>query len=54
MLFKIGFGHGPMPSLFLKYMLSNQVEEALGQQGVSQLKDFYCKRIEPHEDLFVF
>jgi hypothetical protein len=41
-------------ALFLKYMLSNQVEEALGQEGVSQLKEFYCKRIETHEDLFVF
>jgi hypothetical protein len=23
-------------------------------KSVSQLKEFYCKRIEPHEDLFVF
>jgi hypothetical protein len=35
-------------------MASNQVREALGKEGVEQLHDFYCKRIEPHEDLFVF
>jgi hypothetical protein len=40
--------------LFIKYLASNKVKEALGQEGVEQLHDFYCKRIEPHEDLFVF
>jgi hypothetical protein len=36
-------------------MASHKVQEALGQeQGVEQLHEFYCKRIEPHEDLFVF
>jgi hypothetical protein len=41
-------------ALFLKFIASNQVQQALGPQGVEQLEDFYCKRIEPHEDLFVF
>jgi hypothetical protein len=41
-------------ALFIRYMASNQVREALGEEGMEQLHDFYCKRIEPHEDLFVF
>jgi hypothetical protein len=41
-------------ALFLQFIASNQVQQALGPQGVEQLEDFYCKCIEPHEDLFVF
>lgn len=41
-------------ALFLKFLESSQVLQALGEEGVEQLKEFYCKRVEPHEDLFVF
>jgi hypothetical protein len=41
-------------ALFLKFIASNQVQKALGPQGIEQLEDFYCKCIEHHEDLFVF
>jgi hypothetical protein len=42
-------------ALFLKFIASIDVQqEALGSQGSEQLQDFCCKRIEPHEDLFVF
>jgi hypothetical protein len=43
-----------LKALFIKYMASHKVQEALGQQGIKQLHEFYCKPIEPHEDLFVF
>jgi hypothetical protein len=41
-------------ALFLDYIQSDTVKEALGTHGFDQLQDFYGKRIEPHEDYFVF
>jgi hypothetical protein len=41
-------------ALFLKYIQSDGVKEALGPHGFDQLQEFYGKRIESHEDYFVF
>jgi hypothetical protein len=41
-------------SIFLNYIQSDEVKEALGPHGFDQLQEFYGKRIEPHEDYFVF
>jgi hypothetical protein len=41
-------------ALFLNYIKSAEVQEALGEDGAMQLQDFYCRRAEPHEDQFVF
>jgi hypothetical protein len=42
-------------ALFLDYIQSKEVKEALGQHGFEdQLQKLYGKRIEPHEDYFVF
>jgi hypothetical protein len=41
-------------ALFLTYIKSEKVKEALGEDGAMQLQDFYCRRVEPHEDQFVF
>jgi hypothetical protein len=41
-------------ALFLNYIQSDEVKEALGPHGFDQLQEFYGKRIEPHEDYFVF
>jgi hypothetical protein len=41
-------------ALFLNFIQSDKVKEALGPNGFDQLQEFYGKQTESHEDYFVF